>query len=98
MVFDPIDRYYGNGGTNRVFLGYGYRFPFKLSLGAEIAYVFGGIDNNVLNRRNNVQLATQNLQIRMSKELPLSLERIMKLKLVKTLVLNSDWLPIWSQR
>lgn len=56
-----IDRYYGNGGTNRVFLGYGYRFPFDLSLGAELAYVFGGIDNNVLNRRDNVQLATQHI-------------------------------------
>jgi len=56
-----IDSYYGNGGTNRVFLGYGYRFPFKLSLGVELAYVFGNIDNNVLNRRDNVQLATQNL-------------------------------------
>jgi len=56
-----LDRYYGNGGTNRVFLGYGYKFPFNLSLGAELAYVFGGIDNNVLNRRDNVQLATQQI-------------------------------------
>jgi len=56
-----IDRYYGNGGTNRVFLGYGYQFPFNFSAGVELAYVFGGIDNNVLNRRNNVQLATQHL-------------------------------------
>ena len=56
-----IDSYFGNGGTNRVFLGYGYRFPFNLSLGAELAYVFGNIDKNVLNRRNNIQLATRNL-------------------------------------
>ena len=57
-----LDRYYGSGGTNRVFLGYGYKFPFNLSLGAELAYVFGGIDNNVLNRRDNVQLATQQIR------------------------------------
>ena len=56
-----LDRYYGNGGTNRVFLGYGYKFPFDLSLGAELTYVFGGIDNNVLNRRSDVQLATQQI-------------------------------------
>ncbi len=56
-----LDRYYGSGGTNRVFLGYGYKFPFNLSFGAELAYVFGGIDNNVLNRRDNVQLATQHI-------------------------------------
>jgi hypothetical protein len=56
-----IDRYYGNGGTNRVFLGYGYKFPFNLSLGLELAYVFGSIDKNVSNRRNEVQLGTQAL-------------------------------------
>ena len=54
-----VDRYYGNGGTNRVFLGYGYKFPFDLSLGLEAAYIFGSIDNNVVNRREGVQLATQ---------------------------------------
>ncbi len=54
-----VDSYYGNGGTNRAFLGYGYHFPFNLSLGVELAYIFGNIDNNILNRRNNVQLATQ---------------------------------------
>ncbi len=56
-----VDRYYGNGGTNRVFLGYGYKFPFDLSLGLEAAYIFGGIDNNVVNRRDGVQLATQHI-------------------------------------
>lgn len=56
-----LDRYYGDGGTNRVFLGYGYRFPFALSLGAEFAYVFGSIDNNVINRRLGVQLATKHV-------------------------------------
>ncbi len=49
----------GKGGTNRVFLGYGYKFPFNLSVGAEVAYVFGGIENSILNRRLGVQLATK---------------------------------------
>ena len=49
----------GDGGTNRVFLGYGYQFPFKLNVGVEAAYNFGGIENSVLNRRLGVQLATQ---------------------------------------
>jgi len=56
-----LDRYYGNGGTNRVFLGYGYKFPYDISFGVELAYIFGGIDNNVLNRRDDVQLATQQI-------------------------------------
>ncbi len=49
----------GNGGTNRVFFGYGYRFPFNLNVGIETAYVFGGIENSILNRRLNVLLATK---------------------------------------
>jgi len=49
----------GDGGTNRVFLGYGYQFPFKLNVGVEAAYLFGGIENNILNRRLGVQLATE---------------------------------------
>ncbi len=53
------NQYNGDGGTNRVFLGYGYKFPFNLDLGAEVAYQFGGIDHSVLNRRLGVQLATR---------------------------------------
>jgi hypothetical protein len=49
----------GDGGANRVFLGYGYKFPFNLSVGAEVAYVFGGIENSILDRRAGVQLATK---------------------------------------
>ena len=55
------DRYYGNGGTNRAFAGYGYKFPFGLSLGAELAYIFGNIDHNVSNDRFGVQFATQQI-------------------------------------
>ncbi|MCK4562202.1 MAG: TonB-dependent receptor, partial [Flavobacteriaceae bacterium] len=49
----------GEGGTNRVFFGYGYKFPFNLNLGLEVAYVFGGIENSILNRRLGVHLATK---------------------------------------
>lgn len=49
----------GEGGTNRVFLGYAYQFPFNLNVGLETAYVFGGIENNILNRRLGVNLATK---------------------------------------
>ncbi len=51
--------YRGTGGTNRVFLGYGYQFPFNLNLGFEAAYIFGGIDNSILNSRYNLELATK---------------------------------------
>ncbi len=51
----------GNGGTSRLFLGYGYKFPFNLNLGVEVAYIFGGITNTIVNRRAGVQLATENI-------------------------------------
>ena len=51
----------GNGGTSRLFLGYGYKFPFNLNLGVEVAYIFGGITNSIVNRRAGVQLATENI-------------------------------------
>ena len=51
--------YTGLGGTNRFFMGYGYKSSFGLSIGAEAAYIFGGIENSILNRRLGVQLATK---------------------------------------
>jgi hypothetical protein len=50
--------FFGEGGTNRVFLGYGYRLPRNFSLGVEASYVFGRTERRILNRRENVQLAT----------------------------------------
>jgi len=49
----------GNGGTSRLFLGYGYKFPFNLNLGAEVAYIFGGITNTITNRRLDTQFGTE---------------------------------------
>jgi len=49
----------GNGGTSRIFVGYGYKFPFNLNLGGEVAYIFGGITNTIVNRRLDVQLGTE---------------------------------------
>ena len=53
-----LNTFKGKGGTNRVFLGFGYQ-PFKnFNIGAEVAYVFGSIENTLLNRRNGVQFAS----------------------------------------
>ena len=49
----------GDGGTNRVFIGYGYKLPYNINIGLEAAYVFGGIENSMLNRRLDVLLATK---------------------------------------
>ncbi|QCX40755.1 hypothetical protein FF125_20770 [Aureibaculum algae] len=53
-----INFFEGSGGTNRVFLGFGYKLLKNVSIGLEASYVFGTIENSLLNRRNGVQLAT----------------------------------------
>lgn len=55
---NEINYFNGSGGTNRVFLGLGYSVVKNFSIGLEAAYVFGSIENTLLNRRNEVQLAT----------------------------------------
>ncbi len=52
-------RYEGEGGTNKAFFGFGYS-PFKkLSLGLQGNYVFGKIENNIINQEKDVSLATK---------------------------------------
>jgi len=57
-VITSLNLFSGEGGTNRVFLGFGYKLFENLNIGFETAYIFGNIENNLLNRRDGVQLAT----------------------------------------
>jgi len=51
--------YNGDGGTNRVFLNFGYK-PFKgFSVGLQGNYVFGKIENNIINQEEGASLATK---------------------------------------
>jgi hypothetical protein len=51
--------YSGEGGTNKVFLNFGYK-PFKgLSLGIQGNYVFGKIENSIVNQIKDSPLATK---------------------------------------
>jgi len=49
----------GNGGTNRFFGSFGYKVYEGLSLGIEGEYIFGQIDNNLINQRQDVDLYTR---------------------------------------
>lgn len=49
----------GNGGTNRFFGSFGYQVYEGLSLGIEGEYIFGRIDNNLINQRIDVSLNTR---------------------------------------
>ena len=51
--------YNGEGGTNRVFLNFGYK-PFKgVSVGVQGNYVFGKIENSIINQTADALLATK---------------------------------------
>lgn len=56
-----LAKYEGNGGTNRVFLGFGYEVVNGLSLGIEGKYVFGKTENILTEQLRDVNLATRHL-------------------------------------
>jgi len=88
----------GNGGTNRVFFGYGYKFPFHLNVGVEAAYVFGGLEKSILNRRLNVLLATKHkndsyvkgYSLKLGAQYSKEISKNLKLKLGLSAVLGNE--------
>lgn len=58
-VLTEASLYSGEGGTNKVFLNFGYK-PFKgFSVGAQGNYVFGKIENSIINQMADAPLATK---------------------------------------
>jgi len=53
----------GKGGTNRFFGSFGYLVAKGLSLGIEGEYLFGTLDNSIVNKRLGVSLNTKHKQI-----------------------------------
>ena len=51
----------GTGGINRAFLGLSYKITPKFSVGAEAAYNFGQIETSSLQKVNDIQYATREL-------------------------------------
>ena len=45
------NRYSGEGGLNKAFLGLGYKINDKLSIGVDASYNFGNIKNSVLKKK-----------------------------------------------
>ena len=58
-----VTRFYGSGGTNRIYGAFGASITNDLSLGLEIEYIFGEIENNILSQRVNVVLGTKNNEL-----------------------------------
>lgn len=58
-VLTEATLYNGEGGTNKVFLNFGYK-PFKgVSVGLQGNYVFGKIENSIINQTAEALLATK---------------------------------------
>lgn len=57
---DPNDitLFRGEGGTNKIYASFGMYVVDGLSLGIETAFVFGNIENSILNQRSQVAFAT----------------------------------------
>jgi hypothetical protein len=45
---DPLNRFKGEGGLNKVFLGFGYQILDGLSVGVDAQYNFGNIQNSII--------------------------------------------------
>ncbi|NVK53336.1 MAG: hypothetical protein HWD85_10415 [Flavobacteriaceae bacterium] len=59
---DPFEatRFYGSGGTTKVYGSFGISLTKSLALGIEGTYIFGKTENNILSQRINTQLGTKN--------------------------------------
>jgi hypothetical protein len=90
----------GNGGTNRIFLGYGRKLHKFATVGIEGSFIFGRLSNNILNRRNSVQFATQSetnsnisgfvLKVGVQYHKPLNKKKGVELQFGATASLNSN--------
>jgi len=93
--------FFGEGGTNRLFFGYGKKLYKFASVGVEGSFVFGNIGNKILNRRNDVQFATQHetnsnvsgfsLKIGFQYHKPINSKKNVTLQLGATARLSSDF-------
>ena len=61
---DPIEitQFSGTGDVNRIYGGFGLKLFKGFSFGLEADFLFGNIQNNVLNAREEVTLATKNIE------------------------------------
>ncbi|UMB53646.1 hypothetical protein MKD41_15090 [Lutibacter sp. A64] len=54
-----VSLYNGEGGTNKVFLGFGLQLFKGFSVGVQGNYIFGKIENNITNQLKDISLATK---------------------------------------
>lgn len=57
-----LTQFAGTGSINRLYGGFGYRIFEGFSVGLEADFLFGNVQNSVLNLRDNVSLASRNVE------------------------------------
>ena len=87
-VLTEVTQYNGEGGTNKVFLNFAYK-PLKgLSVGIQGNYIFGKIDNSIINQLKDIPLATKYETISNVKGYSLNLGFQYETELTKKIDLN----------
>ncbi|MDG1040446.1 MAG: hypothetical protein P8H13_00045 [Polaribacter sp.] len=56
-------RFYGSGGTNKIYGAYGVSIFKNFKVGLEAEYVFGKTENNILSQRLDTQFGTKNNEV-----------------------------------
>ena len=57
-----LTRFYGTGGTSKIYGAYGIEVLKNLSVGFEAEYIFGKTQNNILSQKRDVFLGTKNAE------------------------------------
>jgi hypothetical protein len=57
-----LTQFAGTGSVNRLYGGFGIKLFEGFSVGMEVDFLFGNVQNSVLNLRDNVALATRNVE------------------------------------
>ena len=58
-TIDEISLYEGSGGSNKVFFGLGYEVLKGFSVGLQGNYIFGNVENSIINQLNGASRATK---------------------------------------
>ncbi|MDV7187616.1 hypothetical protein R3X25_10015 [Lutibacter sp. TH_r2] len=58
-TISEISLYEGSGGSNKVFLGVGYEIYKGLSIGLQGNYIFGNVENSIINQLNGSSRASK---------------------------------------
>ncbi len=87
---DPVEgtRFYGSGGTSKLYGAFGISVTKNLSLGIEGEFVFGKTENNILSQRVGSHLGTKNIESAIVRGNGLTLGLLYNKELADELIVN----------